>query len=65
MANKEEVIKYLRCISDDFDPSDAEYDTSPECEGQGDEDSCPDHRNCGICRFEYMKRKGWLNLTLQ
>lgn len=56
-----EIIRYLRHIGDDFDPDDKEYVTTPECEGQGvDEDSCADHGDCGICRFEYMLRKGWL-----
>lgn len=59
---REEIIKYLRHVGDDFDPKDKSVDTSPECEGQGkDEDSCPDHKDCGICRYEYMKKKGWLS----
>lgn len=65
MANKEETIKYLRHVGDDFAPEDESQVTSPECEGQGeDEGSCATHGDCGICRFEYMKRKGWLSLTL-
>ncbi len=55
---KDEVIKYLRHIGDDFAEEDESIDTSPECKGQ---ESCPDHNDCGICRFEYMKRKGWLS----
>lgn len=58
---KDEVIKYLRHVGDDYAPEDPKQDTSPECEGQGKKDGfCPDHKNCGICRFEYMKRHGWL-----
>ena len=59
--DKNELIKYLRHIGDDFVEGDMDYDTSPECEG---EESCPDHKNCGICRFEYMKKKGWLSPEL-
>lgn len=58
---KEEVIKYLRHVGDDFAPEDENQVTSPECEGQGEEGLCPDHQDCGVCRFEYMKKKGWLN----
>lgn len=62
MAEKTDIIKYLRHIGDDFDPNDEKYITSPECEGQGDEDGfCPSYKDCGICRFEYMEQKGWLN----
>lgn len=59
---KAEVIKYLRHVGDDFAPEDESQVTSPECEGQGEEEgSCPKHKNCGICRYEYMKKKGWLS----
>ena len=66
---KDEVIKYLRHVGDDYALEDPEQDTSPECEGQGKEDEdgyghCPDHKNCGICRFEYMKKHGWLSPQL-
>ena len=66
MSGTKEIIKYLRNVGTDFDGDGETVDTSPECEGQGekDEDSfgyCPDHENCGICRFEYMNKKGWLN----
>jgi len=55
----EEITQFLRHIGDDVVPDNVV--AWPECEGQGpDEDSCPDHKDCGICRFEYMKRKGWL-----
>lgn len=62
---KDRVIKWLHFIGDDFDPADENYVTSPECEGQGklDEDGyehCPSHGNCGICRFNYMEKQGWL-----
>lgn len=62
----EEIVQWLRFIGDDFDPNDEDYVTSPECEGQGelDEDGyghCPDPKDCGKCRFEYMKAKGWLS----
>lgn len=64
MASKEEEItKYLRHIGDDYAEDDETQDCSPECEGQGEEEGfCPGHKDCGICRFEYMKKKGWLNL---
>ncbi len=60
-----DIIKYLRHVGDDFAPEDETQVTSPECEGQGevDEDGyglCPNPKDCGICRYEYMKRKGWL-----
>lgn len=57
---KEDVIKYLRHVGDDYAEEDEGINTSPECEGQGEEEFCPDHDDCGICRFEYMKRRGWL-----
>ena len=59
---REEVIKYLRHIGDDVVPDNVV--AWAECEGQGAEDSCPDHKDCGICRFEYMKRHGWLSRQL-
>ena len=64
--DKDELIQWLHFIGDDFDPDDPSYVTSPECEGQGEPDEdgnghCPDHGNCGICRYEYMKSKGWLS----
>lgn len=60
---KDEAIKFLRYIGEAVTPDGVT--ASPECEGQGaDEDSCPDHKNCGICRFEYMKRHGWLSQQL-
>lgn len=57
---REEVIKFLRHIGNDVVPDDVV--AWVECEGQGaDEDSCAEHEDCGICRFEYMKKKGWLS----
>lgn len=62
-SKEEEILQFLRHVGDDVVPNDVV--PWPECEGQGtDEDSCADHGDCGICRFEYMKRKGWLSLTL-
>jgi len=65
-SKKEEIIKFLRHIGDDCVPDgvDDDYDDFwIECKGQGpDDETCPDHGNCRICRFEYMKRKGWLNI---
>ena len=61
---KDDVIKFLRYTGDDYceDPT---VEISPECTGQEDEDGCcPSHRDCGVCRFEYMKRKGWLSPAL-
>lgn len=61
-SKEEEITQFLRHVGDDVVPDGVA--ASPECEGQGvDEDSCPNHEDCGICRFEYMKRKGWLNLA--
>lgn len=57
---KEEVIQFLRHIGDDVVPDGVV--AWPECEGQGDDkDSCADHEDCGLCRFEYMKKQGWLS----
>lgn len=61
-SKEEEITQFLRHVGDDVVPDNVV--AWPECEGQGvDEDSCASHEDCGICRFEYMKRKGWLNLT--
>lgn len=57
MSEKDDVIKYLRHIGDDFSEEEPDLDTTPECGGG---EFCPKHKNCGICRFEYMKKKGWL-----
>lgn len=64
---KDEVIKWLRHVGDDFAPDDPDQDTHPECEGQNKEDPecCPAHKDCGLCRFEYMKQKGWLSELAQ
>lgn len=64
---KDEVIKYLRHVGDDFATDDPEQDTSPECEGRNKDDPecCPSHQDCGICRFEYMSEKGWLSPEAQ
>lgn len=60
---KDEIIKFLRHIGDDVVPNGVT--AWPECEKQGeDEDSCPDHEDCGICRFKYMKKHGWLSQQL-
>lgn len=60
MADKEELIKFLRHIGEDAVPDDAI--AWVECTSQGkDDESCAEHGDCGICRFEYMKKKGWLN----
>ncbi|MBA7602876.1 hypothetical protein ES703_09972 [subsurface metagenome] len=61
---RDKIIKYLRHVGDDFAPEDKSQDTSPECKGQGEDGLCPDHQDCGICRFEYMKREGWLSSEL-
>ena len=55
---KDDIIKFLKHIGDDFAPEDESLDPSPECV---DEEHCPEHRDCGICRYEYMKRQGWLS----
>ena len=55
---EEEIKQFLRNICNDFNDDSPAY---PECEGQGkDDESCAEHEDCGICRYEYMKRKGWL-----
>lgn len=62
---KEEVIRFLRNVGFDYNDKDEDYNFWAECEGQGDEeDSCANHQDCGICRFEYMKRHGWLSQQL-
>lgn len=59
---KDEIIRFLRNISFDFVENDPKAEVWPECEGQGkDNESCPKHEDCGICRYEYMKRKDWLS----
>ncbi len=59
---KEEIVKYLRHVGKDYAEEDESIDTSPECEEPSDKDGCcPNHKNCGTCRYEYMKRKGWLS----
>ena len=56
---KEDITKFLRNIT--FDVSDDEtVEIWAECTvNKGD--TCPKHRKCGLCRYEYMKRKGWLS----
>ena len=61
--DKERLISYLRGIGQDA-PEDGS-EAFPECSvfEEKDEDGyghCPKHGNCGICRYEYMKQKGWL-----
>ena len=50
--DKKQITKFLGNIGKD----DVE-DASIECNGR---EFCPRHKNCGICRFEYMQKKGWL-----
>jgi len=59
MADKDGLIIFLRNISFDV-PVDAGYKAWSECDASGEEDdSCSG--DCGKCRYEYMKSKGWLN----
>lgn len=62
-SDKEELIRFLGHIGDDF-CEDEKVTIWAECEAgrhmSVDDDSCPDHQDCGICRYEYMKAKGWL-----
>jgi len=51
--DKVDLIEFLKNIDDD--------DFNPECKNR---EFCPKHNNCGICRFEYMKEKNWLNPEL-
>lgn len=60
-SKEEEITQFLRHVGDDVVPDNVV--AWIECVRQGGEESCPKHEDCGICRFEYMKRKGWLNLT--
>ena len=53
----ESIIRYLRNVGKDCAEEDELLDTSPECDG----DCCPSHEDCGLCRFEYMKKQGWLS----
>lgn len=59
-AEEKELEDWLRHIGDDFVPGDPDQVTSPECDGQGEEGFCPEHSDCGKCRLEYMKKRGWL-----
>jgi len=55
-----DIINFLRYIGDDW-CEDESVELSPECKGQKDKAGyCPKHNDCGICRFEYMKERGWL-----
>lgn len=47
---KTDIIEFLRSIED-------VGGGSPECQG---EEFCPEHDDCGLCRYEYMMLKGWL-----
>ena len=63
MTDKEEIIQFLRNITYDIVP--AGITAWSECKNNEvlDKDGdghCPKHGDCGICRFEHMKRKGWL-----
>lgn len=48
------LVEYLRTLGND--------DTGfPECSDQQDSNGCcPDHEDCGVCRYEYMKKEGWI-----
>ena len=60
---KEKLIEFLRHVGDDSVSNGVVV--WPECEGQGNDwNSCANHQDCGICRFEYMKRHGWLSQQL-
>jgi len=58
--DKEALIKYLRHIGDSYVEEEPDLDCSPECRGR---EFCPKYNDCGICRFEYMKKQGWLNIV--
>lgn len=59
---KSELVRFLRNVGFDCNDKDKDYDFWTECKGQGsDDESCAEHGDCGTCRFEYMKRKGWLS----
>lgn len=49
MDKEKSIRRFLRNIDDD--------DHNPECNRR---QFCPKHKDCGICRFEYMKKRGWL-----
>ena len=61
MGKEEEIIQFLRYVGFDYVEEDESIDTWPECEDQADDGCCPPDANCGRCRFEYMKKKGWLS----
>lgn len=65
---KNDLIKFLKHIGEDFCDDDKSVEIWPECsadkENKDEDDSCPDHSNCGICRYKYMKQKGWLSNLL-
>ena len=62
------LFQFLRNVgNDEVKEADevAGYEPWPECEmtHELDEDGyghCPAHRDCGLCRYEYMKVKGWV-----
>lgn len=60
--SKDKLIEFLRYIEADC-PNDEPFNDEP-IEGQEIDGVCPDHLNCGICRYEYMKQKGWLSSVL-
>ena len=68
-SKREELVVFLKHIGEDCVPdgSDDDYeDFHIECSTYEDEEGCcPKHGNCGICRHEYMKRKGWLSKDVE
>ncbi len=50
---EEDIIRFLRQIGEAH-----EGDISLECGRRG---YCPTHNDCGVCRYKYMKKKGWLS----
>lgn len=68
---KEEIINFLQHVG--FDCCDRHEDCEvklwEECdadnENKDDPECCPEHGNCGVCRFEYMKKKGWLSPAVE
>ena len=65
--NRLKLLSFLKHIGDDI-CDDESVAIWPECsadnEHKSDPDCCPAHEDCGICRYQYMKRQGWLNPAL-
>ena len=64
---KDKLMEFLRHVGNDAVPDGVT--AWPECgvDEELDEEGhshCPDHKDCGLCRFKYMKKHGWLSQQL-